>query len=187
MRTFVAIELDERCRGRLVRAVEGLRAVADGVRWVKAESLHLTLKFIGEMAEKDLPAAIEGLEAAGAGLPPFAMAVRGLSAFPPRGRPRVIHVGCEEPDGVLMSLQGRVEAGLRDALGIAPEKRRYIAHITLGRVKSRGSCPAVEDLAAAAGSQEFGTVAVDSFVLMRSELLPGGAVYTAMHRFGLVG
>ncbi|MHC4788114.1 MAG: 2'-5' RNA ligase family protein, partial [Planctomycetota bacterium] len=66
MRSFVAAELDEHCRRALERALEQLRAVAAGVRWVKPGALHLTMKFIGELAEADLPGAIEALQGAGA-------------------------------------------------------------------------------------------------------------------------
>ncbi len=105
MRTFIAIELDEACRRRLVKAVELLRPTAGGVRWVSAESMHLTLKFIGEVDELDIPGAIEALGPAAEAGEQFTMRVSGVSGFPPHGRPRVIHVGIEEPDGVLAALQ----------------------------------------------------------------------------------
>jgi 2'-5' RNA ligase len=187
MRTFIAIELDDACRRRLVKAVELLRPLAAGVRWVSAESLHLTLKFIGEMDELAVPAAIEALGPAAAVAEPFTMRVAGVSGFPPHGKPRVVHVGIEEPSGVLAAVQATVEHVLAEGLGVAPEGRRWTAHITLGRVKDARRCPRVEQIAAAVPEQDFGLVDVDSLVLMASDLRPTGAVYTPVHRFHLGG
>jgi len=187
LRTFVAIELDEACRSGLMSAMAALGPLARGVRWVRPGALHLTLKFIGELRDTDLPAAIECLTPAAAQGGPFTMDVGGLSAFPPRGVPRVIHVGVQEPTGALESLQSAVERALQHALGVRREGRRYEAHVTLGRVKDRRRCPPVEELTAALPEQDFGRVAVESFVLMRSDLHPDGAVYTPMHRFPLGG
>jgi RNA 2',3'-cyclic 3'-phosphodiesterase len=185
MRTFIAVELDEACRRRLVRTVELLRPTAGGVKWVSPESMHLTLKFIGEVDELAIPGAIEALEAAAGAAGPFTMRVRGLSGFPPHGKPRVIHVGVEEPEGALAALQAAAEQAVVGALGVAPEGRRWVPHITLGRVKDSRRCPRTEQIAAAVPQQDFGEVEVDSFVLMASELRPTGAVYTAIHRFRL--
>jgi len=185
MRTFVAVELDESCRKALVSAVDSLRDLAAGVRWVGPGALHLTLKFIGEIDELDLPRAIECLQGAAAAAGPFRMRVAGLSGFPPRGTPRVVHVGVEEPTGALSALQAAVEESLADGLGIAPEKRRYIPHVTLGRVKKRSACPTVQEMSAALERQDFGEVDVDSLVLMKSDLRPSGAVYSVVHHFPL--
>ena len=186
MRTFVAIELGEACRAALADAADRLRSTVGGVRWVRVESLHLTLKFVGELAESDLPAAAQVLDDAAAAVQPFTMQVCGLSGFPPRGVPRVIHVGAEEPTGALSELQRRVEEGLERGLGIAREKRRYVPHLTLGRVKDRRRCPSMQEIAALVPDQEFGRVEVDCIVLMKSDLRPSGAVYTPLQRFPLV-
>jgi len=187
MRTFIAVELDEACRRRLARAVELLRPMAGGVRWVSAESMHLTLKFIGEVDELAIPGAIDALGPAAEGAEPFTMRVAGVSGFPSRGRPRVIHVGIEEPGRALTALQAAVEAAVAEELGVSPERRRWTPHVTLGRVKDARRCPRVEEIAAAVPDQDFGRVDVDSFVLMASELRPNGAVYTPVHRFPLGG
>ncbi len=187
MRAFVAIELDEACREGLRKALEALRPAARGVRWVKPEALHLTLKFIGPLDETDLPRAIECLRPASAEAGPFVMNVSGLSGFPGRGAPRVIHVEVQEPTGTLVALQGRIDAALKEALGIPKEKREYVSHITLGRVKDRRACPSMAEVSAAVAEQRFGAVSVDSMVLMKSDLRPDGAVYTVVHRFPLGG
>jgi 2'-5' RNA ligase len=185
LRTFVAVELDDACRGALATTLEGLRRAAEGVRWVRPEALHLTLKFIGELAEADLPEAIECLAEAASGVSPFVMSVGGIGGFPPRGKPRIVHVGVREESGELLRLQETVESVLKREMGVAREKRRYVPHITVGRVRQRRSCPTVEEIAELAGEQEFGRVGVGSFVLMKSDLRPTGAVYTPLNRFAL--
>jgi 2'-5' RNA ligase len=152
---------------------------------VRPEQLHLTLKFIGEIDETDLPAAVECLTEAVSVTEPFRMEVSGLSGFPPSGTPRIVHAPVHERTGALQKLHEAVESGLADELGIAPEKRRYVPHITLGRVKRRGECPTVGQMQQALARDGFGTVDVDSMVLMESELRPDGAVYSVIHRFPL--
>lgn len=184
MRAFVAIELDEACRRALLAATERLKAAAPGVRWVRPTAMHLTLKFIGELPEADLPAAIECLGAACAGTGEFEMEVSGLSGFPARGTPRVVYAATHEPTGRLASLQRSVEEALAGELGLAQERRPFRAHITLGRVRGRG-CPPVGELSALIGDQVFGSVQIGSAVLMKSDLQPTGAIYTPVHRFPL--
>ena len=187
MRTFVAIELNESVRRRLLQAIGTLQNGAEGVRWVREDQLHLTLKFIGELDERDLPDAIECLQEATAGVEPFTMRIEGLSGFPPRGTPRVVHIGVEEPTGALMTLHDAVEENLAEAVGVKPESRRYIPHITLGRVKKRSLCPSLDKMQDALQVDDFGEVEVDSMVLMKSDLKPTGAVYSVVHEFPLAG
>ncbi len=185
MRTFVAVELDDECRERLLDALAALRDAAGGVRWVKPQALHVTLKFIGELKEPDLPDAVRMIQSACEGAEPFRMRVADLSGFPPHGTPRVIHVKAHAPDDALEELHEAVEGALADGLGVKREKRKYIPHITLGRVKKRSACPPLEELRATVPRQEFGTVEVNSIVLMKSDLRPEGAVYTPLQHFPL--
>ncbi|NLW51259.1 MAG: RNA 2',3'-cyclic phosphodiesterase [Candidatus Brocadiaceae bacterium] len=188
MRTFVAIELDEACRTALARAVDRLKPLAGrAVRWVRPDAMHLTVKFIGELRPTDLPVAIECMQPPAGRVPPFSIEVGGLAAFPPRGAPRVVHVGVHEPTGALAALHGELEEALREALGVRREGRRFHAHVTLGRVKDVRGCPPVEAMAAEQPEARFGIVEVDSFLLMHSELRPDGPVHTPLHRFALGG
>jgi len=185
MRTFVAIELPDACRRRLTEAVEQLRRGAGGVKWVRTESAHLTLKFIGELPELDLPAAIEALRTGAQGASPFSFRVQGISVFPPKGAPRVIHAPVEEPTGALAGLAQSVDRALCEGLGVAPEKRSFKPHITLGRVKKPRDCPPIETLAGLVPNADFGEAQAREIILMKSDLTPRGAVYTPVERVKL--
>jgi 2'-5' RNA ligase len=185
VRTFVAVELDDGCRQALLRAVAALEGAAKGVRWVRAEALHITIKFIGELDPRDLGRTIECLRVAACSSDPFTMDIAGLGAFPSRSRPRVIHVGVGEGAAELTRLQEAVDGKLADELGLPAEGRRYVPHVTLGRVRKRRGCLELDGLKTLLPTQEFGSVRVDSFVLMESKLQPSGAIYSKLHTFPL--
>ena len=185
MRTFVAIELTEPCRRKLGEAVERLRGEARGVRWVDAKCAHLTLKFIGDLRERDLPDAIAALSSLASAWEPFLFRVKGLSGFPPKGRPRVIHAPVHEPGGVLSSLAVAVDLALFEAVGVAREKRPYKGHVTLGRVKDPKVCLPIDEIAAMLPEADFGEVPVEEIVLMKSDLTPRGPIYSPLERLPL--
>jgi len=187
VRSFVAVELTESCRLGLAAAIEKLRPVARGVRWVDPRSAHLTLKFIGELPERDVPAAVIALSSAAASAAPFGFRVEGISGFPARGKPRVIHAPVHEPTGELAALAKAVETALSEALGVKREARAFKPHITLGRVKDPRDCPALPELTALVPDADFGEVPVERIVLMRSDLTPRGAIYTPLEHIPLGG
>ncbi|RMF80867.1 MAG: RNA 2',3'-cyclic phosphodiesterase [Nitrospirae bacterium] len=127
VRLFVAIDLPEPVRERLAALCSGV----PGARWVAPEQFHLTLRFIGEVAEDRFREIAAALPAAAG--PPFSLALDGLGFFPPRGRPRVLWAGvaASEP---LLALRTRVESALA-AVGVEREGRRFAPHVTLARLK----------------------------------------------------
>jgi len=155
-----------------------LRPRLGGIRLVRPEGIHLTLRFLGETS----PAQVETLRprlATAAALCPLAEArVAGLGTFPERGSPRVLWLGLEVPPPVL-DLQRACERAAR-AAGFEGEDRPFRAHLTLGRWRERAVRP---DLPPA----ELGATRLDALVLFRSDLHPGGAVYTPLARFPLGG
>ena len=185
MRTFVAIELDEHCRRDLATAIEQMEHAVEGVKWVDPESAHLTIKFIGQLDENDVPAAVAVLQEAASQARPFTIRVRGISAFPSESNPRVIHAPVEEPEGILATLAQHIDERLNEELEIKRENRDFKPHVTLGRVRKGESCPSVDELAREAGESNFGECQVEEVVLMKSDLTPRGAVYTALETVGL--
>ena len=187
MRTFVAIEVDQSCRKKLRNAIEALKPVAEGVRWVNDNALHLTLKFIGELDEKELPTAISAIENAAAQSSPFNMEVAGISGFPPRGTPKVVFAAVSEPEGILELLHESVDETLHHDLGVKQETRKFVPHITLGRVKKRGKAPTLNEMQDTVKDDYFGAVAVSGMELIKSDLTPDGPIYTTLHEFTLGG
>ncbi len=183
MRLFVALELTDAVRDA-IRDLNGRlqRARAD-VRWVRADGMHLTLKFIGEVPEEKLDPIKQALSAARSAKP-VEMNFRGLGYFPNERRPRVIWVGIEASEN-LAELAVQVEAAL-EPLGIERENRAFVPHLTLGRFKSTKRLDPLQKEIAALPSTELGRIVASEFFLFQSKLSPKGAEYTKLERFAFV-
>jgi 2'-5' RNA ligase len=180
VRAFFAWEPPPEARAALAALAAELRNLPDGdaVRWVRPESLHVTLRFLGNVASAGVPALVGRVEAALAGASPCRVALGALRAFPSARQPRVVVVELE-PEAPLAALAARIEAGVV-AAGLAPERRRFRAHLTLGRVRSR-RLPALAQRAA-----DLGALDVAEVVLMKSDLGRDGSRYTPLARLPLV-
>jgi 2'-5' RNA ligase len=183
MRLFLALELPEEVRSGLRAAGEKMRRDHAGWRWVRPQSIHLTLRFLGEVepAESDLQT--ERWRRTASACRGGTFRVAGSGVFPPRGRPRVLWAGILDPDPAefLTDLASALEQEAR-RLGFKPEKRRFRPHLTLARAARGGGRPSVPDPGTLG---DLGTVDADELVLFRSELRPEGARYTVLERFPL--
>jgi len=184
IRTFIAIELDTEILSALGDLQGRLRKApwARLGRWVGLESIHLTLKFLGEVHPGRVPELLQALQQACAGVAPFEIAVTGLGCFPNHQRPRVIWVGVEDPSGDLKRLQLAVEREL-SRLGFQPEGRGFSPHLTLARIRDQASSRERAELGAWVGRQavgRLGTMRVRGVHLIRSVLQPAGPVYTRL-------
>lgn len=178
MRCFVALEVPPAVHTGLARTQRDLRAVAPGadVRWVDVAGIHLTLKFLGEVAPEQVPAVAVSLRAVAAATPPIALGAAGLGVFPTLTRPRVVWAGVPVGAAALVTLAGRIDAAM-EPLGFAPEGRPFRGHLTLGRVRSpRGTAPLAARIAAG-GQEAFGDWTAREVTLYRSHLRASGAVY----------
>lgn len=181
VRAFVAIHLDAATRAALASAALDLHAPAAGlpVAWVAPENFHVTLKFLGGVNEGRVPDVIQALHAAAAGHRALEMHVGGLGAFPSATRPRVLWAGIVGGGEALAVLAAAVDERLA-ALGFPREARAFAPHITLARVREPRRVPALADVLVAGSTRHFGRVAIDHVALMRSDLSPRGARYTAL-------
>ena len=180
MRCFVALDLPESVRAVLVRAVDELRGPDAAVRWVAAENLHVTLKFLGDSSDEqvaEMTAAVESLPDE-----KLELVLSGLGQFPPRGRPRVFWAGLEGAIEAIARIARSLEHAARQC-GFPRERRPFRAHVTLGRVKGGHGLRALEPLLATVGSTlDSDPFQAPSITLYRSELTPSGARYTAVAR-----
>jgi RNA 2',3'-cyclic 3'-phosphodiesterase len=186
MRLFLAVLLPDAVRDAIAAAVAPARAVAPRVRWVRAEHLHLTMKFLGERPDGDDESLAAAVAPAIASIPRFEATVRGTGAFPNFRRPRVVWLGMHPPTSL-----GAIAARLDEALipcGVAAESRPFRAHVTLGRVGE-----VLTPVAAASLEQSLGQVriaasfSVREVVMMQSTLGSGGPTYRALHHLPLGG
>ncbi len=190
LRAFIAVELPPAGREAIEGVTRDLRARAgDGVRWVRLEGVHLTLKFLGDIDAGSVPAISQALARCALPAAPFDLYLEGVGAFPNARRPRVVWVGLGGALEPLMALQQSIEGEL-EALGYARERRAFTPHLTLGRVRDRISPPQGRAFSEALGGvsvQPDIKLPVREVSLMQSDLQPSGAVYTRLHAAGLGG
>nr|HID60160.1 RNA 2',3'-cyclic phosphodiesterase [Desulfobacterales bacterium] len=179
IRTFIAVELPEHVLVEIRKVQAALKRHNLNIRWVLTENIHLTLKFLGDVAQSEIGRILETIEKATDNLKRFSLYGKGIGVFPGPHRPQVIWVGVKGEIDVLEGLQARLENGM-ESLGFAREHRPFTPHLTLGRVKGRLNrallLKAMEEL------NDFQTkpFSVDSVVLFRSVLKPDGVVYTKL-------
>jgi 2'-5' RNA ligase len=179
VRTFIALELDDRARGELVSLLSSLGPRVRGARWVRPEGIHLTLRFLGDTPPERVERLRPILSSAASATGPAEARIAGLGTFPGRGRPpRVLWVGIELPPPILALQQACEEAAVE--VGFPAEERPFHGHLTLARFRDRVSRPALPPV-------DLGVTRLETLVLFRSELRPGGAVYTPISQFTLGG
>jgi RNA 2',3'-cyclic 3'-phosphodiesterase len=192
MRTFVALGVDDSIRERITRFVEGVQGFAPDARWVPSESIHVTLKFIGEKS----PEAVEKIKQtlARIGIASFDIAFRGYGFFPTTKAPRVFWIGIEA--GPQISSLAKAIDEATSSLGIPPEDHRFNPHLTLARGGGGSGAPhhhkgdrpnsqfqRLQEKLSALPKPEFGTMTAHEFFLYESQLLRGGARYTKIARY----
>ena len=158
---------------------------ADGLRWVPAENLHLTVWFLGEVSDARASAVIESFMPR-MKAPAFDLHLAGFGAFPPAGPPRVLWIGVTE--GLPQLAQAHDEVGERLApWGFAPEGRAYSAHLTVARVKDppRGAARRAMREAVVAEACDAGRFRVEALTVFRSRTSPHGAAYEPLLRVPL--
>ena len=181
VRLFIAAELPSAFREDIARVGASALALGiRGVRPVRAENAHLTLKFLGEVSVDRVEDVLASMRIAAARAAPFTLRMGNLGAFPNADAPRVLWLGV---DGDLAALR-RLRDDLEDALaaaGFQRDRRAFAPHVTAARVRDRVSPAAAKRLMNAAAVPttpvEF---AVKRLSLMRSDTRPAGAVYTRL-------
>ncbi|WP_322509636.1 RNA 2',3'-cyclic phosphodiesterase [Anaerolinea sp.] len=182
IRAFVAIDLPEDLRHKLGEIMDSLKKKTPrAVRWVPPQNIHLTLKFLGNVSPNNLNTLTQMLRQEALRHSPMQFSVGGLGAFPSKQRPRVIWVGVHAPPA-LMDLQRCVDQETA-VLGYPVEEREYSPHLTLGRVSQNVTALELRQIADALFDThvgDLGVVRVTEIRLYRSDLQPGGSVYTPL-------
>ena len=183
IRAFVAIEIGGDAKRALGDAIAALRAEGiAALRPARPEGVHLTLKFLGDVAPEIAPRVGEALAGVAARYAPFSLALGDTGFFPAgnAGRARVVWVGVDGDMDALRELQGEVDVALA-GLGFARERQAFRPHMTLARLHNRASPSdrrrAVDALANYALPPAV-CIRADGVSLMQSDLQPGGARYS---------
>jgi 2'-5' RNA ligase len=195
MRLFIALDIDDEIRQRIARFMEGVREFAPEARWVRAESMHVTLKFIGAKPEEAVEKIKQALSAIQGRV--IDMSFRGYGFFPSPKAARVFWVGIEA-GSQLAALASSIDSAMV-SLGIPQEEHAFSPHLTLarggggsgspGRQKSdhpNRSFQRLQEKLAALSPPEFGTMTAREFFLYQSQLSPKGSRYTKLQSFGLI-
>jgi RNA 2',3'-cyclic 3'-phosphodiesterase len=184
IRAFLAIRPTEPVITSLLAAQTELDEAGADVRWVSAEAVHLTIQFLGDVRESEVPQIQSGLVEQLGALPPFEIECRGLGTFPNQKRPRVVWVGLRG-DGI-QRVADAAETVL-SPLGFPPEERDLTPHITIGRVRSARGAEALVRALKENGDRVFGSCRIEEVILYRSQLRSDGAVYTPLVAIPLRG
>ena len=181
IRSFIAVELPDELKSELVQLEARLKLIDQPfVKWVDPYSIHLTLKFLGNVAADRIGEITKAMEEATQGISSFHLQVRDLGVFPNLRRVQVAWVGLGGEIDKLALLQQRIESSL-ETLGFTPESRKFVPHLTLARVRNRASLNERQRLGELISSTSFDTVhkiKIDSISLMRSQLTSEGAIYS---------
>jgi RNA 2',3'-cyclic 3'-phosphodiesterase len=183
LRTFVAVEIAPEIRSTALRLIERLRVAPVKVTWTKADNLHYTLKFLGDVLAEKTADICRAVQEAVAPFSPFEIVAAGAGAFPSAGHPRTLWLGVS--DGAEpMELVFQAVERLLEPLGFPREHRRFTAHLTLGRV--RGANPAgfneLAELLRKHAEFDAGASMVDSVTVFSSTLGRDGPKYEVLSR-----
>lgn len=184
IRTFIAIELTDALRRALANAQAQFQRdrAARAVRWVAPDNIHITLKFLGDVRADQMPDVQRAVADACAGIAPFALTLGGAGAFPNTRRPNVIWIGARGQIENAAQLAQKIDDACA-ALGFAREERPFAPHLTLGRVQRDASPGERQQIGALIENMrvgDLGELRVDRVSVMKSELKPGGSVYTRL-------
>ena len=185
MRTFIAVELEPAIKATLTEFIKDLKKINDhDVSWVREDALHLTIKFLGEIAPANLEAIKAALAEVSRPIRSFPLVLKGTGYFPSNPRAiRVLWAGVfQQP--TLMGLQREIDFRLQ-SLGIAPENMPFQPHLTLGRVKTAAKLREVLAELERHQYSTFGQMTVDRITLFESLLKPGGAEYAVLGEYPL--
>ena len=195
MRTFVAFDIDDAIRLRIQRFMEGVSGFAPDARWVRPESLHITLKFIGEKPNdtvEEIKRVLSGIQAGS-----FEVSFRGYGFFPTTNAARVFWIGIES--GPQLPALAKAIDDATSTLGIPREDHAFTPHLTLARGGRGSGSPGrskgdtlnqnfqrLQEKLAALPTPDFGTMAAHEFFLYQSQLSRGGSRYTKIASFALM-
>jgi 2'-5' RNA ligase len=181
VRVFIAVELPDTVKKSLGNLEDRLRSGKYRAKWVAPESIHLTLKFLGNISADSTGDVTRVMQQAAIGIPPFQLSVTGLGVFPNAQRVQVVWAGVTGDLERLIQVQKRLDLGL-ESLGFVLESRPFTAHLTIARMRDEASATERQAIGRLVAGEAFegGSFMVQSISLMRSQLRREGPIYTRL-------
>jgi len=165
----------------LSRAAGELAAVGGKINWVSRANLHVTMNFLGDVADGDIAEVCRRMSAVAGRVEPFEFAVRGLACTPPHGSVRMIWGLVDDPTGLLSAMHDEL-ANQFASMGFRQENREYKPHVTLARVKHVENPARLRGATRAFADTEFGHQHCEELVAFTSTLTEDGPVYAPLAR-----
>jgi 2'-5' RNA ligase len=186
-RTFIAVEVGEAICDRATALQEALAKTGAAVKWVTPESMHVTLLFLGDVDDRELPAVCRAVQEVAAGELPFTVHVAGVGAFPNLRRPKTVWAAITEGAEPLRRLYDALETRMLGLGVYRKEERGYTPHLTLGRVRGETDGNLLVPEIAKRQEWDAGQSQVTEVLVFSSELERDGPVYTVLGRGELGG
>ncbi len=177
MRLFIAIEIPEEIKKDIAEIQSNLKYSGVEAGWTRPEGIHLTLKFLGEVAQPKVPEIMTALASLIKNMPAFRLSVAGAGVFPNLKNARVAWIGISGETERLLKLQSSIESAMEE-VGFKRENRPFIPHLTLGRIKNVRSRDELLSEFNRIKDIKLPDFSVQAVSLMKSDLRPSGAVYT---------
>ncbi|RJP19233.1 MAG: RNA 2',3'-cyclic phosphodiesterase [Candidatus Omnitrophota bacterium] len=180
MRAFISINLTAAVRDAILRFQKEQDQKIHNIRWTKPDNIHLTLKFLGEVEDQTAETLAQILPPVARQFSPFPLEIAGIGTFPPRGPLSILWMGVKKGLSSLTALEAQIRQAM-EAADIPFDKKAFVPHLTIARaIRNRRVffVPGKEF-----EEYSFGTMQVEAFHLMESQLLPDGPIYTERIRF----
>jgi len=182
MRIFIAVEIPEPVKKKISHIVQELKGKVEKIKWVNSELVHFTLKFLGEISEEGLKKVKEVILQIAREYSPFTLNIKGMGVFPDYSSPRVIWIGVDEGKEAIGKLAEKLDKELSKE-GFIREKREWVPHLTVGRVKFLREKEKLKELIYSRENIEVGEVKVESLSIIQSYLTPKGSIYKTIEKF----
>lgn len=181
MRLFIALELSEEQRRELALFQARFKSNFSGVRWVKPEGMHLTLKFIGETDQARVESISDVMDSVVRSEQPFNTVYSGCGVFPAPGKARILWVGLNRGAEITTEIAERLDSSL-SGQGFKKEKQQFKPHLTIGRIRQSLESKLINEFLNSGDDFHTSPALVNSITLFRSNLTSHGAFYTVVCR-----
>jgi len=179
IRSFIAISIPEEIKQKLAELQARLKKADAMVKWTRAQGIHITLRFLGNVSVEEIKEAGEAISQVARQFSPFLVEANGFGTFPERGRPRVIWVGLNQGVSQLKAIFEELDKELINR-GLGKADRAFSPHLTLGRIKTGKNLNKLLEYLKAEPEKAYGIFEAKSICLFRSQLRPEGAIYTLL-------